>query len=116
MSKSTFNIQYGYYELLVLSIGLINIPIVFMHLMNHIFIEYLVRFVIVFIDDMLIYFPDYETHVMYLKIVLKTLQEHQLYGKCSKYFWLIDVDFWSRDLSPRNGCRYRKNSHHSKLI
>jgi hypothetical protein len=63
-------------------------------LMNKIFMKYLDKFVIVFIDDILIYSKDKEEHAKHLKIVLQIMREHQLYAKFSKCrFWLDSVEF-----------------------
>ena len=74
--------------------GLSNAPAIFMDLMNHVFHPYLDKFVIVFIDDILVYSKDEEEHAQHLKIVLQTLREKQLYAKFSKCeFWLKEVMF-----------------------
>ena len=74
--------------------GLTNAPTVFMDLMNRIFRPYLDKFVVVFIDDILIYSKDETEHTKHLKIVLQTLWEKQLYAKFSKSeFWLQEVGF-----------------------
>lgn len=89
-----FRTWYGHYKLLVISFGLTNAPIVFMDLMNQVFEPFLYQFIIVFIDDILIYSPHYEAHAKYLKIILETLRTHHLFGKLSKYgFWLKEVVF-----------------------
>ena len=66
--------------------GLTNAPAIFMNLMNKIFMKYLDKFVIVFIDDILVYSKDKQEHAKHLRIVLQTLREHQLYAKFSKWF------------------------------
>jgi hypothetical protein len=68
----------------VVPFGLSNAPSVFMYLMNHIFREYLDKFVIVFLDDILIYSKSEEEHEKQLRMVLQVLMEHQLYSKLSK--------------------------------
>ncbi|XP_057506500.1 uncharacterized mitochondrial protein AtMg00860-like, partial [Actinidia eriantha] len=74
--------------------GLTNAPAAFMDLMNRIFNPYLDRFVVVFVDDILIYSPSVESHEEHLRIVLQLLREHQLYAKFSKCeFWLPEVRF-----------------------
>lgn len=94
ISKTIFRMRYEHYEFLVLSFGLMNAPVVLMDLMNQIFRESLDRFVIIYIDNILIYFLDFETHIVHLRMVLEILHPHQLYGKTSKYnFWLIKVVF-----------------------
>ena len=84
ISKTAFRTKYGHYEFLVMSFGLTNAPAAFMDLMNRVFRPYLDRFVIVFIDDILIYSRSKEEHEDHLRLVLQTLREHQLYVKFSK--------------------------------
>jgi hypothetical protein len=88
IQKTTFRTRYGHYEFVVVPFGLTNTPIVFMFLMNGIFRNYLDKFVIVFLDNILIYSKSEEEHEHYLRLVLKVLREHQLYAKLSKcYFY-----------------------------
>ena len=90
--KTTFRTWYGYYEFLVMSFGLTNSPAAFMDLMNHVFRLYVDQFVMVFIDDILVYSKDREDHDMHLRVVLETLRKEQLYAKMSKCkFWLRKV-------------------------
>ena len=85
--KTTFRIRYGHYEFLVMSFGLINAPAVFMDLMNRVFKSFLDRFVIVFIDDILVYLKNEDEHAKHLRFVLQTLRDHRLFAKFSKYGW-----------------------------
>jgi hypothetical protein len=83
----------GLYEITVMSFGLTNAPALFMNLMNSVFMDYLDKFVVLYIDPSLIYSPS-EEHVDHLKMVLQRLQEHQLYAKLSKCeFWIDEVLF-----------------------
>ena len=82
--KTTFRTGYGRYEFVVMPFGLTNAPIVFMCLMKNILHKYLDKFVVVFIDDILIYCKTKEEHEEHLKIGLQVLREHQLYAKFSK--------------------------------
>ena len=92
--KTAFRTRYGHFEFLVMPFGLTNAPTAFMDLMNRIFRPYLDQFVIVFIDDILIYSGSEEEHAEHLRIILQTLREHQLYAKLSKcQFWLDSVTF-----------------------
>ena len=88
--KTAFRIRYGHYEFLVMPFGLTNAPAAFMDLMNRVFQPYLDRFVIVFIDDILLYSGSSEEHSEHLRIVLQTLKEWQLYAKLSKCQFLLD--------------------------
>jgi hypothetical protein len=77
-----------------MSFVLTNAPAYFMNLMNKVFMEYLDQFVVVFLDDILIYFPNEETHEDHLRLVLQKLHDNQLYAKFSKCdFWLKEVAF-----------------------
>jgi hypothetical protein len=83
--KTAFITKYGLYEYTVMSFGLTNALAFFMNLMNSVFMDYLDKFVVVFIDDILIYSQSEEEHVDHLKMVLQRLQQHQLYAKLSKF-------------------------------
>ncbi|GKC50035.1 putative reverse transcriptase domain-containing protein [Tanacetum coccineum] len=94
ISKTTFHTRYGHYEFLVMPFGLTNALAVFMDLMNRVFHEYLDRFVIVFIDDILVYSKTREEHEDHLRTVLEILRQKKLYAKFSKCdFWLGQVAF-----------------------
>jgi hypothetical protein len=83
-----------------MSFGLTNAPAHFMYLMNSVFMPELDKFVVVFIDDILIYSVNEEDHAEHLRIVLTRLREHQLYAKFSKCeFWLREVPFLGHVLS-----------------
>jgi hypothetical protein len=87
--KTTFTSRYGLYEFTVMSFRLTNAPAYFMYLMNKVFMEYLDKFVVVFIDDILVFSRNEEEHEEHLRMVLQKLREHQLYAKFSKCdFWL----------------------------
>jgi hypothetical protein len=98
--KTTFSTRYGLYEYLIMSFGLTKAPAHFMYLMNSVFMPELDKFVVVFIDDTLIYSENEEYHAEHLRIVLIRLREHQLYAKFSKCeFWLREVPFLGHVLS-----------------
>ncbi|KAB2607658.1 S ribonuclease [Pyrus ussuriensis x Pyrus communis] len=100
--KTAFRTRYGHYEFLVMPFGLTNAPAAFMDLMNRVFQPYLDRFVIVFIDDILVYSKSKAEHVRHLTLVLKRLREHQLYAKFSKcQFWLDQVAFLGHIISAQ---------------
>ena len=92
--KTAFRTRYGHYEFLVMPFGLTNAPAAFMDMMNRVFKDYLDDFVIVFIDDILIYSDSEEEHARHLREVLSILKEKQLYAKFKKCeFWLEKVAF-----------------------
>ena len=92
--KTVFRMRYGHYEFLVVPFGLTNAPAAFMDLMNHVFRPYVDQFVVVFIDDILVYSKDREDHDTHVRVVLETLRKEQLYAKLSKCeFWLGEVSF-----------------------
>ncbi|GKA75983.1 putative reverse transcriptase domain-containing protein [Tanacetum coccineum] len=92
--KTSFRTHYGHYEFQVMPFGLTNPPTVFMDLMNRVCKPYLDRFVIVFIDDILIYSKSRKEHEGHLRLILKLLKEEKLYAKFSKCeFWLSKVQF-----------------------
>ena len=94
MPKTAFRTRYGHYEFLVMPFGLTNAPAEFMDLMNRVFRPYVDQFIVVFIDDILVYSKDAQEHEQHLKIVLQTLSEKKLYAKLRKCdFWLKEVSF-----------------------
>ena len=98
--KTTFRTRYRHYEFLVMPFGLTNAPAAFMDLMNRVFQPYLDRFIIVFIDDILVYSGSSEEHSEHLRIVLQALRERRLYAKLSKcQFWLDKVAFLGHVIS-----------------
>jgi hypothetical protein len=83
-----------------MSFGLTNAPVYFMYLINKVFMEYLDKFMVVFIDDILIFSKNEEEHDEHLRLVLQKLRENQLYAKLSKCeFWLKEVSFLSHIIS-----------------
>ncbi|GJR05467.1 putative reverse transcriptase domain-containing protein [Tanacetum coccineum] len=92
--KTAFRTRYGHYEFQLMPFGLTNAPTVFMDLMNRVCKPYLDRFVIVFIDDILIYSKSRKEHEGHLRLILKSLKVEKLYAKFSKCeFWLSKVQF-----------------------
>ncbi|GKB99151.1 putative reverse transcriptase domain-containing protein [Tanacetum coccineum] len=92
--KTDFRIRYGHYEFQVMPFGLTNAPVVFMDLINRVCKPYLDKFVIVFIDDILIYSRNEEEHANHLRIILELLRKEKLYAKFSKCdFWIRMVQF-----------------------
>ena len=98
--KTVFSTRYGLYEYLVMSFGLTNAPAYFIYLMNSVFMPELDKFVVVFIDDILIYSKNEAEHEQHLRIVLQRLRDHKLYAKFSKCeFWLDTVKFLGHTIS-----------------
>jgi hypothetical protein len=98
--KTAFTTRYGLYEYTVMSFGLTNAPATFMRLMNSVFMEYLDKFVVVYIDDILIYSKTKEEHAEHLRLALMKLREHRLYAKFSKCeFWLNELIYLGHVLS-----------------
>jgi hypothetical protein len=92
--KTAFRTRYGLYEYTVMSFGLTNALAYFMYLMNKVFMEYLDKFVVVFIDDILIFSKTKEEHEKHQRMILEKLRSNQLYAKFSKCeFWLTKVAF-----------------------
>ncbi|CAA7047127.1 unnamed protein product, partial [Microthlaspi erraticum] len=88
--KTAFRTRYGHFEFVVMPFGLTNAPAAFMRLMNDVFREYLDVFVIIFIDDILVYSRSQEEHATHLRLVLEKLREQKLFAKLSK------CSFWQR--------------------
>ena len=100
VQKTAFRSRYGHYEYVVMPFGVTNALAIFMDYMNRIFRPWLDKFVVVFIDDILIYSKTREEHADHLSVVLKILRDHQLYGKLSKCeFWLEEVQFLGHVIS-----------------
>jgi hypothetical protein len=98
--QTAFSTRYGLYEFLVMSFGLTNSPAYFMYLMNSVFMTELDKFVVVFIDDILIYSESEKEHAKHLRVVLQRLRDHKLYAKFSKCeFWLTSVKFLGHTIS-----------------
>ncbi|XP_071925131.1 transposon Tf2-1 polyprotein [Coffea arabica] len=98
--KTAFSSRYGHFEFAVMPFGLTNAPAAFMDLMQRVFKKYLDQFVVVFIDDILIYSKTREEHVKHLEIVLQILREQKLYAKFSKCeFWLDEISFLGHKIS-----------------
>jgi hypothetical protein len=98
--KTAFVLRYGLYEFTVMSFGLTNAPAYFMYMMNKVFMEYLDKFVVMFIDDILVYSRSEDAHERHLHLVLQKLRDHKLYAKLSKCeFWLKQVAFLGNVIS-----------------
>ncbi|GJT91042.1 putative reverse transcriptase domain-containing protein [Tanacetum coccineum] len=100
--KTAFRTRYGHYEFQVMPFGLTNAPVVFMDLMNRVCKPYLDKFVIVFIDDILIYSKDEREHEEHLKAILELLKKEKLYAKFTKCeFWIPKVQFLGHVIDSR---------------
>nr|XP_034908137.1 uncharacterized protein LOC118044086 [Populus alba] len=100
IQKTAFRTRYGHYEFSVMPFGLTNAPAMFMDLMNQVFRPYLDQYVVVFIDDILVYSNSHLEHEQHLRVVLQTLRENQLYAKLDKCeFWLKEVVFLGHVIS-----------------
>nr|GEU39870.1 putative reverse transcriptase domain-containing protein [Tanacetum cinerariifolium] len=100
--KTAFQTWYGHYEFQIMPFGLTNAPAVFMDLMNQVCKPYLDKFVIVFVDDILIYSKDEKEHEEHLKAILELLKEEKLYAKFSKCeFWFLKVQFLGHVIDSR---------------
>jgi len=100
LPKTAFRTRYGHYEFLVLPSGLTNAPAYFMDMMNQVLHAYLDKFMVVFIDDILVYSNTKEDHTEHLRTVLSTLANHKLYAKLKKCdFWMEKVQFLSHVIS-----------------
>jgi hypothetical protein len=98
--KTVFSTRYRLYEYLVMSFGLTNAPTFFMYLMNSVFMPELDKFVVVFIDDILVYSKNEDEHAKHLHTVLQRLRDHHLYAKLSKCdFWLREIKFLGHTIS-----------------
>nr|GEY44062.1 hypothetical protein [Tanacetum cinerariifolium] len=110
--RTAFRTRYGHFEFTVMPFGLTNAPAIFMDLMNRVCRSYLEKFVIVFIDDILIYSKTQEEHVEHLRLVLELLKEEKLYAKFSKCeLWLREVQFLRHVINGSAGyyCRFIEN-------
>jgi len=102
VQKTAFISRYGHYEYVVMPFGVTNAPALFMDYMNRIFRPFLDKFVVVFINDILIYSQTHEEHVEHLRTILSILREKQLYAKLSKCeFWMTSVQFLGHMISAQ---------------
>jgi len=100
ISKTTFRMRCGHYEYSVMPFGVTNASGVFMEYTNWIFDPYLNQFVVVFIDDIMVYTKSEEEHAEHLRIVLHTLKKNKLFSKLSKCeFWLQEMSFLGHVIS-----------------
>ncbi len=99
--KTAFRTHYGHFEYTVMPFNLTNAPAVFQHLMNDIFREYMDEFVVVYLDDILVFSKDQENHDKHVRLVFATLREHGLYAKFEKCeFNKSSVAFLGYVISP----------------
>ncbi|GJR03741.1 putative reverse transcriptase domain-containing protein [Tanacetum coccineum] len=108
--KTAFRTRYRHFEFTVMPFGLTNAPAIFMDLMNRVYRPYLDKFVIVFIDDILIYSKTQEEHVEHLRLVLELLKKEKLYAKFSKCeFWLREVQFLRHVINGTDIAKIQEN-------
>ena len=94
IQKTAFRTRYGHFEFLVLPFGLTNAPATFMHLMHQIFREQLDKFIVIFLDDILVYSQTLQDHIDHVRRTLQVLRDHQLYAKASKCaFFKHEVEY-----------------------
>ena len=99
--KTAFRTRYGHFEYKVMPFGLTNAPAVFQHMMNHIFREYLDHFVVIYLDDILVFSSSMEEHTRHVRLILTKLREHGLYAKSEKCeFDRTSVEFLGYVISP----------------
>jgi hypothetical protein len=109
VEKTAFRTRYGHYEWLVMPMGLTNAPATFMHMMNETFREYLDHFVVIFIDDILIYSRNKEEHLHHLRKVFELLRKHKLFCKESKcLFGVSEIDFLGHTIAA-DGIKMEKH-------
>jgi hypothetical protein len=98
--KMTFFTRYELYEFTIMLFGLTNAPSYFMNLMNKVFMKYLDKFVVVFIDEILVYSNDDGEHEEHLRLVFQKLRDNQIYAKyCKCEFWLDEIPFLGHIIS-----------------
>jgi hypothetical protein len=102
INKTIFRTRYGHYEFVVIPFGLTNASTTFMCLMNSIFSQYLDKFVVVFVDDILFYSKMEEEHDEHLRIVLQTLRKHKIYAKFDKWdFYKKEIQYLGHVISTK---------------
>ena len=100
--KTAFQTRYGHFEYTVMPFGLTNAPTAFQHMMNDVFQDLLDKCVIVYVDDILVYYTNQEAHNQNVKTVLKCLQQFRLFAKLEKcLFDQTQVDFLGYIISPK---------------
>lgn len=102
VGKTAFRTRYDRFEFVVMPFRLTNAPTTFMKMMNGVFWDFLEEFVIIFIDDILVYSKSWEVHQEHLRVVLERLREHELFAKLSKCsFWQRSVGFLGHIISDQ---------------
>src|SRR4051812_13021365 len=101
--KTSFVTRYGSYEYTVMPFGLANAPSLFMNMMKNVFMEFLDKFVVIFIHDILIYSKNVEDHEKHLRLIMEKLREHQLYAKFDKCEFLLSEVGFLGDIVSKEG-------------
>ena len=101
VAKTAFRSHEGHYEFKVMPFGLTNAPTTFQVAMNELFQPYLLKFVLVYFDDILIFSKTWIEHVLHLHRVLNHLEEHQFFPKMSKYTFVKELDYLGHTISQR---------------
>jgi Reverse transcriptase (RNA-dependent DNA polymerase) len=110
ISKTGFNCQLGHYKLIVMTFGLTNVPVTFQHLMNHAFKPHNNTFIVVYLDDLLIFSKTQQKHLQHVCFALNKLREHWLYRKKEKWDWMkTKVEYLGHTVSQEKVIDQQKN-------
>ena len=109
--KTAFKMRWGLYEFLVMPFGVTNAPLQFMHMINDVLSRYLDIFVLVFLDDILVYSRTVEEHAEHLRKVFAALRKHRLFAKASKCNIMVkEVEFLGQWITPQGASPLKKRN------